>query len=209
MPNWCNNSMTVSGPGAASFYDAITSHPEFENQTESWAAPLIYAIIPAPTDVMRALWVVAEVARYNEKNSEVTCCNEDDYLAQFFPNNCRAFDLRVSEFEEEDSSFQMSFDTAWGPIDEIFDLIRKNHPTCSFVATYYEPGMAFAGKYSFSFDSDSFFGDGFSHESYSESEDGEEYAKFLIEEGYEPEKTFYDDKGTYVGYHYDEEEEEK
>lgn len=120
MPNWCNNSLVVSGPKADqdSFYEAIKHEGDFR---------LIEAFLPASE-------YHSTQAGYNNGGYEWcittwgTKWPEGELQVHYDPN-----------------AINMSFETAWAPPLPAIEKIAALWPTLTFYIEWSEPGMQFCG----------------------------------------------------------------
>jgi hypothetical protein len=55
------------------------------------------------------------------------------------------WDISDVDLSSEEGSLEMSFDTAWGPPDEICQALRERYPEADVTWFYDEPGCQIAG----------------------------------------------------------------
>ena len=123
MPNWCNNSITISGPTAKikELWDEANAKPEDENG-------LLQAMVPMPKN--EDGWYSWRVDGWGTKWE---------------------IDLEGLEYDDnEDGTSTISgwFDSAWSPPIAAYDTFTANNQDCTVEASYYECGMCFVGQYS-------------------------------------------------------------
>ena len=139
MPNWCYNSATVQFQDKEQMNDFLNKFyslgPEIDidyrglKQIVRRKMYRMYGILPIPAN---------PDGTYKVHPTEIWGTKWD-------------IDLSKDQLyiKGDDSVIQFSFDTAWGPPIEFFRKITELYPTCRIFLTYDEPGMAFAGKYSY------------------------------------------------------------
>lgn len=120
MPNWCSNSMTVTGP---------------EQQVRAIAAKVtdesnFTVFMPQPVDEAGELidgtsWQYDNWGtKWGDSDTQI---NHEDYS------------------NPEASSLGLSYLTAWGPMTKLVCEISRIHPQCSIDIEYEESGMSFFG----------------------------------------------------------------
>jgi hypothetical protein len=124
MPNWCNNSITISGPTAKikALWDEANTKPE------EGEAGLLHAMVPMPS--VGDDWYSWRVNSWGTK-----------------------WEIDPEELEYEDNEDGTStiagwFESAWSPPTTAYDTFTANNQDCTVEATYYECGVCFVGKYS-------------------------------------------------------------
>lgn len=117
-----------------------------------------------PNWCMNNLQITAKPEQINELTQALEKCEGEDFFDIFVPNaeeagegddwygynsatygckwNCKAYEWDV---DGEGTTISISFDSPWGPPDALFNTISDRFE--SVVAYYYEPGMAFCGKF--------------------------------------------------------------
>ena len=131
MPNWCNNSITISGPTAkikALWDKADTKSAIIFLQPEEGEAGLLQAMVPMPT--VGDDWYSWRVNSWGTK-------------WEIDPEG-----LEYEDNEDGTSTISGWFDSAWSPPTTAYDTFTANNQDCTVEATYYECGMCFVGKYS-------------------------------------------------------------
>ena len=130
MPNWCNNSITITGP-AEKILDIWS-----KAQDPDLDKGLLDAMVPMPAEL------------------EGTTAPSDG--ANWYAWRCENWgtkwdiDLEGLELEsDENGTATISgwFDSAWSPPIEAYQTFCDEDSDCSIEATYEEGGMDFAGMY--------------------------------------------------------------
>lgn len=172
MPNWCRNTINISGPeediqrfhtqarGPTQSYNEFSPHtkeawPVFEEiRLRSKASTL-----PEPGRVVdfsfHSLYPVPE---------EFRCFPYDDQRARELGElvgqerpyggyqwegihwGCKWGACESELVHKEDTFLQYEFDTAWGPPIKFFEQMTEDWPTLFFELKYEEPGMGFKGE---------------------------------------------------------------
>jgi len=133
MPNWCNNSITISGPTETIkqlWEDAQTAHEgEFG---------LLNAMVPMPAAL-----------------EGTTAPSEDgqDWYSWRLENWGTKWDITDEGLEfidNEDGTASITgwFDSAWAPPIGAYEQFCDDMDNCDLEASYHEPGMDFAGFWS-------------------------------------------------------------
>jgi len=123
MPNWCNNSIIISGPTAKikALWDETNTKPE------EGEAGLLHAMVPMPS--VGDDWYNWRVNSWGTK-------------WEIDPEG-----LEYEDNEDGTSTIAGWFDSAWSPPVTAYDTFTANNQDCTVEATYYECGMCFVGKY--------------------------------------------------------------
>ena len=132
MPNWCNNNISISGPT-----DTIKQLWEDAN-LEGEAGGLLNAMVPMPVEL-----------RDTVKGSNGDAVNWYDWAVS---NWGTKWDVSTEGLEFTDNgdgtaTIEGWFDSAWAPPIEAYNTFCDDMDNCSLEASYYEPGMDFAGFY--------------------------------------------------------------
>jgi hypothetical protein len=141
MPNWCNNSLTISHDDPAMIARARQAIKDDR---------LLSEFIPVPQDL------VDTVAGFSSGDEQIKlekqeAKNLDTYGYKNWYDFCinqwgTKWDINGGEITgESDTSLTMYFDTAWSPPIEAYRKLDLQGFTIE--AMYYEPGMAFCGEY--------------------------------------------------------------
>lgn len=120
MPNWCANSLQISGPAE--------KLQEIANKLEETKGEDFFDIF-------------VKNAKEAGKDKEWYEYNHEHYGCKW---NCTAssWDLESGD----GNTLTISFDSPWGPPIQVFETIQ-NMPGLSVYAQYYEPGMCLVGEY--------------------------------------------------------------
>ena len=129
MPNWCSNSITISGPT-----ETIRQLWEDAEAAEG----LLNAMVPMPEELKDTV-----------KGSNGDAVNWYDWAVS---NWGTKWDVSLEGLVFEDNgdgtaSIDGYFDSAWAPPIEAYNTFVEDMDNCSLVASYHEPGMDFAGFY--------------------------------------------------------------
>ena len=144
MPNWCNNYISVRG----------TDQSEVKRLADAFdAGELCQAVMPCPED----LQITAGSLGHNTPEQLELERKEQANLEKYGVKNWYDFqvakwgtkwDISVqAECDRDDDGlgFNGSFDTAWSPpMGIVEELTNRGFEVTLY---YYEPGMAYAGKY--------------------------------------------------------------
>jgi hypothetical protein len=122
MPNWCNNSITITGPAekiAALWTQASTAGE---------GAALLNALRPMPAELLEGeAWYGWRVAHWGTK------WDIDMQGLEFVDN------------EQGRACITGWFDSAWSPPVDAFQAYSNANPDVMMELKYFEPGMAFVG----------------------------------------------------------------
>ena len=139
MPNWCNNSLRITGPKAK-----IESLWQTASAGESFA--LLNAMVPMPEEL---------------RGTTAPCDSDADLMRKYGSSNwydwavanwgCKwDIDDEGLEYEDtEDGYATISgwFDSAWAPPTEAYNTYLEANEDVSIESFYEEGGMDFAGHY--------------------------------------------------------------
>jgi hypothetical protein len=177
MPNWCNNTLNVSGDkkSIASFLKAARGHHAGykdahwgNNGDGSWPAHdevRVKALVKDPAPLygnehdfcMNALYPVPQDYRRfpfddNSARKLGEAVGESrEYGGYGWQTNnwgCK-WDVDGELLESHETFLQYQFDSPWSPPITFFEKIAKDFPTLTFELEYYEPGMGYAGRSTF------------------------------------------------------------
>ena len=133
MPNWCNNSITITGPAdkIKALWEQITFDPEDDE------AGLLNAMHPMPVEL-----------------NDTTAPSEDgqDWYSWRVDNWGTKWEISTEGLEFLDNgdgtaSIEGWFDSAWAPPIGAYERFCEDNDDCSIEASYYEPGCDFGGFY--------------------------------------------------------------
>jgi len=124
MPNWCNNSVTISGPTETIrqlWDDAQTAHTDKDGKP-------VFGLLEA----------MAPIGNWDYGTALETWGTKWDIS-----------DEGLEFFDNGDGTACISgwFDSAWSPPIGAYEKFLDDMDNCSLEASYYEPGMDFAGFY--------------------------------------------------------------
>ena len=145
MPNWCNNTMTISHPDPAMVQKAA----------DAWnSGAFLDTLIPCPSELRETVkgWTNDEAEQ--KKNDAQVAANMDKY------GYATWWDYRVSEWgtkwdvgiekyqdpiEVKGNSFTVYFSSAWSPPCAAYDKLKAmGYEICAY---YYESGCDFCGRW--------------------------------------------------------------
>ena len=130
MPNWCNNSITITGPK-----DKITSlYNEAIQDTNGEDKGLLHAMMPMPAEL-----------------NDTTAPSEDgaDWYSWRTSNWGTKWEVSSEglELSEDGTEITGWFDSAWAPPLGAFEHYITENEDVDLVCYYEEPGMDFAGRW--------------------------------------------------------------
>ena len=128
MPNWCNNSITISGST-----ETLETLWEEANKEDSG---LLQAMVPMPSELNDTKAPSEGANWYNWRVQNWGTKWEVDLEGLEFVNN-----------HDGTSVIEGWFDSAWAPPIEAYNTFLDMMDGCSIEATYEEGGMDFAGIY--------------------------------------------------------------
>ena len=170
MPNWCMNTLGVSGPendirmfrlaaegptqsynefqgttGKWPVHDAIRLKSIAQTPPESGESTIFsfHALFPVPEEFRRFPYDCRRAKEIGELVGE-----ERPYGGYSWENanwGCKWGASSPDLQAEEPRFLQYSFDTPWGPPEPFLQKISEDWPALSFELDYEEPGMDFAG----------------------------------------------------------------
>ena len=131
MPNWCNNTLRITGPEAdiEAFKKKAVGHSPWHKPPEGEEPDALnfHSLLPVPDDVLAAGY---EAAGYDW---------ERDHWG------CKWGACHAELIDEWDGCVCYSFDTAWSPPIEFCQSVARQWPTLTFILEYEEGGMGFKG----------------------------------------------------------------
>ncbi len=138
MPNWCSNSLKISGTP-----EEISRLINGVKRLDEYSLSLLDAYFPCPAELMalpsRPQSPIAEqmVEKYGFRDWYDWCCER-------WGTKWPEFDMEI-KYEEGASSVWLDFDTAWAPPIAGYAEISKQFPGLAFELSYDEPGIGFCG----------------------------------------------------------------
>ena len=167
MPNWCANRVTVSGveEDVQAFKEAVKYSYEDGEKLLSF-----YAIIPFPEELdgigspVTIVDTEEDIEKYKKDRSDSEFAlgnlpitkqrsqelydkygadNWYDWCNENWTSKWDACDVRLDI--DEGDFLEYHFDTPWGPPEEIYYVLKMQHPKVHISWFYDEPGMQYAG----------------------------------------------------------------
>ena len=135
MPNWCNNTITLTGPK-----EKITKI--YEKAKEDNA--LLQQLYPMPTQLEGTTSPAPK-----EGKVQPLVDGHDNWYDWRVDNWSTKWDVDVEGLELSDDGTTITgwFDSAWSPPIGAYEHFLTNNEDCSISSLYYEGGMDFAGKW--------------------------------------------------------------
>ena len=135
MPNWCNNTITLTGPK-----EKITAI--YEKAKEDNA--LLQQLYPMPTQLEGTTSPAPK-----EGKVQPLVDGHDNWYDWRVDNWSTKWDVDVEGLELSDDGTTITgwFDSAWAPPIGAYEHFLTNNEDCSISSLYYEGGMDFAGKW--------------------------------------------------------------
>ena len=126
MPNWCNNTITLTGPKAK-----ITKIYEKAKEDNAF----LQQLHPMPTEL--------------EDTTKGSNGDADNWYDWRVENWGTKWDVDMDGLELSDDGTTISgwFDSAWSPPIHAYETFLTENEDCSISSLYYEGGMDFAGKW--------------------------------------------------------------
>ena len=129
MPNWCNNTITITGPT-----DTIKVLWSRATEDTSEDAGLLNGMFPMPQELHGTTSPSEEPNWYDWRVSNWSTKWDVSTEGLEFVDN-----------EDGTASIDGWFDSAWSPPIGAYENFCANNEGCSVNASYFEPGMDFAG----------------------------------------------------------------
>ena len=135
MPNWCNNTITLTGPK-----EKITKI--YEKAKEDNA--LLQQLYPMPTQLEGTTSPAPK-----EGKVQPLVDGHDNWYDWRVDNWSTKWDVDADYLELSDDGTTITgwFDSAWSPPIGAYEHFLTNNEDCSISSLYYEGGMDFAGKW--------------------------------------------------------------
>ena len=133
MPNWCNNNISISGP-----IETIRTLWEQATQSDNEELGLLDAMHPMPREL-----------HDTTKGSNGDDVNWYDWRVSNWGTKWEVSSegLEFTDNGDGTASIDGWFDSAWAPPIGAYENFCDMMDNCSLSASYYEPGMDFAGFY--------------------------------------------------------------
>ena len=143
MPNWCNNSVTISHPDPAKM-EALAEAVR--------AGKFLSHIVPVPESLQITAGFLghgtpeqAELERQEQENmAKYGVKNWYDFCVNYWGTKWDVDPYDPDTVVVADNTIEFGFDSAWSPPMGIYETMGDQGYTVT--AYYYEPGMAFVGK---------------------------------------------------------------
>ena len=173
MPNWCYNTLSVSGneKNMKKFYDSLSQ--KFKEGDCDYKNEILLDFndfVPRPkslditsgSSVVNALKVINKEADFDDypnlkdkdyeeaRNyiSNVEKYGHGDWYSWSYENWGTKWNASGVYVSNKDKDFCMiSFESAWAPPIPVIDALMEQHPELNVELEYSESGMGFAGKY--------------------------------------------------------------
>ena len=142
MPNWCNNTVTITGPN--SMIDKIEKIVNEEKDAPG-LLNFMHPIPPALKDTVSG----SESAKPDwQKKDSAKLIKEygyDNWYDWCNNNWGTKWDTDAECDHVESNCFECEFETAWSPAEGIYYALREQYPDVEISWFYDEPGMQTAG----------------------------------------------------------------
>ena len=145
MPNWCNNSINISGST-----ETIKAIWDEANKEDSG---LLNAMKPMPKELEGTTSPTPQEGQAGYKGPQPKVDGHDNWYSWRNENWGTKWDIDPREglefTDNGDGTAQISgwFESAWAPPIQAYDTFLDDMDGCSLTADYHEPGMDFAGIY--------------------------------------------------------------
>lgn len=144
MPNWCNNTITLRGSNQAEVQRLADAFKRGE---------FCDAVIPVPQDLKDTMAgsygdsdKQTELERKTAENvKKYGAGNWYDFCTSRWGTKWDVGDEHGIEMDDDGLGFRASFDSAWAPPTGIYEALVEDG--FEVMATYYEPGMGFVGRW--------------------------------------------------------------
>ena len=135
MPNWCNNTITLTGPKAkiTEIYNKAKEDNALLQQLKPMPEALEGTTSPAP----------------KEGKVQPLVDGHDNWYDWRVENWGTKWDVDMDGLELSDDGTTITgwFDSAWAPPIHAYEYFLTDNEDCSISSLYYEGGMDFAGKW--------------------------------------------------------------
>ncbi len=142
MPNWCNNRVVISHEDTAKLEALVAAVKE---------GKFCNHVIPVPEDLQIVAGSVSDPVEQAELERK-TAENLEKYGAGNWYDFCVSrwgtkwdVDAYETDIKIENNTIEFGFDSAWAPPVGIYEALVEDG--FEVEATYYEPGMAFVGRW--------------------------------------------------------------
>jgi len=145
MPNWCNNSINISG--------STETIKTLWDEANKEGSGLLNAMKPMPKELDGTTSPTPQEGQAGYKGPQPKIDGFDNWYDWRVSNWGTKWDIDPSEglefTDNGDGTAQISgwFESAWAPPIQAYDTFLDDMDGCSLTADYHEPGMDFAGIY--------------------------------------------------------------
>lgn len=145
MPNWCNNSINISG--------STETIKTLWDEANKEGSGLIDAMKPMPKELDGTTSPTPQEGQAGYKGPQPKIDGFDNWYDWRVKNWGTKWDIDPKEglefTDNGDGTAQISgwFESAWAPPIQAYDTFLDDMDGCSLTADYHEPGMDFAGFY--------------------------------------------------------------
>ena len=145
MPNWCNNSINISG--------STETIKTLWDEANREGSGLLNAMKPMPKELDGTTSPTPQEGQAGYKGPQPKIDGFDNWYDWRVQNWGTKWDIDPSEglefTDNGDGTAQISgwFESAWAPPIQAYDTFLDDMDGCSLTADYHEPGMDFAGFY--------------------------------------------------------------
>ena len=145
MPNWCNNSINISG--------STETIKALWDEANKEGSGLLNAMKPMPKELDGTTSPTPQEGQAGYKGPQPKIDGFDNWYDWRVQNWGTKWDIDPGEglefTDNGDGTAQISgwFESAWAPPIQAYDTFLDDMDGCSLTADYHEPGMDFAGIY--------------------------------------------------------------
>ena len=145
MPNWCNNSINISG--------STETIKTLWDEANKEGSGLLDAMKPMPKELDGTTSPTPQDGQAGYKGPQPKIDGFDNWYDWRVKNWGTKWDIDPKEglefTDNGDGTAQISgwFESAWAPPIQAYDTFLDDMDGCSLTADYHEPGMDFAGFY--------------------------------------------------------------
>jgi len=145
MPNWCNNSINISG--------STETIKTLWDEANKEGSGLLNAMKPMPKELDGTTSPTPQEGQAGYKGPQPKIDGFDNWYDWRVQNWGTKWDIDPTEglefTDHGDGTAQISgwFESAWAPPIQAYDTFLDDMDGCSLTADYHEPGMDFAGFY--------------------------------------------------------------
>jgi hypothetical protein len=134
MPNWCSNNITIAGPTETikQLWEDATEVVGENNEERG----LLQAMVPMPAEL-------------NDTTSPSDGPNWYSWRVENWGTKWDVSSEGLEFIDNGDGTAELTgwFESAWAPPIEAYNTFSDDMDNCEIYASYYEPGMDFAGFY--------------------------------------------------------------